>query len=166
VLNYSPTAAACIAKCVLSKVALTTGESHRCSVKLACMLSCSGSALLCFKSLQHASVVSLSSMHASTLCALYILTQFSCNPICMHTYHMLQDGESVGRVLALADKCNGYILTSSHDDASLSKNKYVNELFRTAFGSSEAAYEITAAVQERYMFKDSSSSDKAAETSS
>jgi hypothetical protein len=105
-------------------------------------------------------------MHTLTLRALYILTQFSCNPMCMHTYHMLQEGESVGRVLALADKCNGYILTSSHDDASVSKKQYVNELFRTAFGSSEPAYEITAAVQERYMFKDSSSSDKAAETSS
>jgi hypothetical protein len=84
----------------------------------------------------------------------------------MHTYYMLQDGESVGRVLALADKCNGYILTSSDNDASASKKQYVNELFRTAFGSSEPAYEITAAVQEKYMFKESSSSDKAADASS
>jgi hypothetical protein len=82
---------------------------------------------------------------------------------------MLQDGESVGRVLALADKCNGYILTANSDDtASASKQKYVNELFRTAFGSSEPAYELTAGVQERYMFKDrdSGSSSKPADGSS
>lgn len=62
---------------------------------------------------------------------------------------LLQEADSVGHVLSLADKCNGFVLTSV--ESSNPSTRYVNQLFQSAFGVTEPAYELTAAVQERYM---------------
>lgn len=65
-----------------------------------------------------------------------------------------QDAETVGRLLAQVDKCNGYIL-GAHDTAiaqGASAAGSVSNLFRTAFSDTqEPMFEKVGSVQERYM---------------
>ena len=62
-----------------------------------------------------------------------------------------QDAETVGRVLAQIDKCNGYIL-GSHDTAGAGVTRDASSLFRTAFSDThEPMFEKVGSVQERYM---------------
>lgn len=69
----------------------------------------------------------------------------------------MQDAETVGRVLAQIDKCNGYML-GAHDTAvaaggaASSSGTGVSNLFRTAFSDThEPMFEKIGSVQERYM---------------
>lgn len=66
---------------------------------------------------------------------------------------MMQDAETVGRVLAQIDKCNGYIL-GAHDTAPPGEacGSGVSDLFRTAFSeTNEPMFEKVGSIQERYM---------------
>ncbi|CAM9810812.1 unnamed protein product, partial [Sphacelaria rigidula] len=67
------------------------------------------------------------------------------------------DAETVGRVLAQIDKCNGYIL-GAHDTAPMTGGvgaggaASARNLFRTAFSDThEPMFEKVGGVQERYM---------------
>lgn len=73
---------------------------------------------------------------------------------------LLQDAETVGRVLSQIDKCNGYML-GAHDTAAPAAGNTagagagegsVSRLFRTAFSDThEPMFEKVGSVQERYM---------------
>lgn len=69
---------------------------------------------------------------------------------------LLQDAETVGRVLSQIDKCNGYML-GAHDTAAPAAGPpagegSVSSLFRTAFSDThEPMFEKVGGVQERYM---------------
>lgn len=72
---------------------------------------------------------------------------------CRNLCHPFQDAETVGRVLAQIDKCNGYIL-GSHDTAAPggASGTGVSNLFRTAFSDThEPMFERIGSIQERYM---------------
>ncbi|CAM9358364.1 unnamed protein product [Phaeothamnion confervicola] len=89
--------------------------------------------------------------------------------VSFHPLH-IEDGESVGRLLAQVDRSNGYSLPAATGggggsgfgggvfggnggvgDEGPGAAGYVNSLFRTAFGEGEMAFERAMAVQERYM---------------
>ena len=61
----------------------------------------------------------------------------------------IQDAESVGRVLALVDKSNGYVFGASESNASANA-KYASSLFQAVSTSTAFSAERTLFVQEKY----------------
>jgi hypothetical protein len=61
----------------------------------------------------------------------------------------IQDAESVGRVLSLVDKSNGYVFGASESNASANA-KYASSLFQAVSISTSFSAERTLFVQEKY----------------
>ncbi|KAL7534501.1 hypothetical protein ACHAWF_004848 [Thalassiosira exigua] len=67
----------------------------------------------------------------------------------------IQDAESVGRVVARVDKCNGYVFLKGHEESNvggIDKNSNMQDMFSSAMvADSEWATGVLSDVQEKYL---------------